>query len=101
MNQLINAVIGDTYGAGSLSEDQLLQIIKTAISEGLPLAMNTKQTLSPSLRSSGIYENHVYVPIAVDSVKKEITFYNPHDKPEKYSLSVVRQSFDYLHFATR
>ncbi len=101
LNQLINAIIGDTYGAGSLSEDQLLQIIKTAISEGLPLAMNTKSTLSQSLLSSGIIGYHVYVPIAVDSAKKEIAFYNPHGKIEKYSLSVVRQSFEYLHFATR
>jgi hypothetical protein len=101
LNEVIKTAIVSFGGAGSLSEDQLLQLIKLFISEGIPLAMNTKPTLPQSLLNSNIYANHVYVPMAVDSAKKEITFYNPHGKIEKYSLSVVRQSFAYLHFATR
>jgi Calpain family cysteine protease len=81
-------------GLGSWSEDKLLQTIKDSIAEGKPLVVNTKSGVP-----GNIIDNHSYVPIGVDSNKKEVTLYNPHGQVETYSISYLRQSCNWLFVA--
>jgi hypothetical protein len=79
---------------GQWSEDEILSKIKESIIQGQPTTISSKST------TIGIPPSHVFVPIAVDSARREVSLYDPdRGLVEKVHISTLQKDCDYLWIA--
>jgi hypothetical protein len=95
--------VDNYYSFAGFSEAELLTKLKKAIEQKHPSTIGTKKGITNVMDTQGMIrmtDNHVYVPLAVDSIKREVTLYNPHGRIETYHVSVLAQACDFLSIAS-